>query len=67
LANRVLTEFALHLERFENFEIDLFGTTLDPNLVMVARQDFWLDVPAEVDDASLTLVEWDLVDVERRM
>jgi hypothetical protein len=34
---------------------------------MVARQDFWLDVPAEVDDASLTLVEWDLVDVERRM
>jgi hypothetical protein len=67
LANRVLTEFALHLDRFKDFEIDLFGTRLDPSAVMVSRTDFDLEVSHELGHASLTLVEWNLVDVERRL
>jgi hypothetical protein len=67
LASRVLTEFALHLDRFKDFEIHLFGTRLDPSAVMVSRKDFDLELPQDLGRASLTLVEWDLVDVERRL
>lgn len=68
LRDRILTEFALHLERFSDFSITFLGETLDPKKVQVDRET--LDVPlpeGESGTATLTIIEWDLGNVERRL
>lgn len=68
LRDRILTEFALHLERFSDFSITFLGDKIDPKSVQKDRED--LDVPlpeGASGTATLTVIEWDLANVERRL
>lgn len=68
LRQRLLTEFALHLERHDDFEIDFLGTLVDPSAVISSRTPIALDLPDEiVGSATLTVIEWSLSNVERRL
>jgi len=68
LRDRILTEFALHLDRFDDFKIKFMGENIDPKKVQ--RDKVTLPVPlpeGETGTATLTVIEWDLKDVERRL
>jgi catechol 2,3-dioxygenase-like lactoylglutathione lyase family enzyme len=68
LRDRILTEFALHLDRFSDFKIKFKGENIDPAKVQRDKVD--LDVPlpeGQSGKAVLTVIEWDLKDVERRL
>lgn len=68
LRDRLLTEFALHLERHADFAIEFLGTALDPAAVIQARTKIPLELPEEVvGAAALTVIEWTLANVERRL
>lgn len=65
---RLLTEFALHLERHRDFRIDFLGTTIEPAAVIASRSVLNLELPADVQGpAKLTVIEWTLQNVERRL
>lgn len=68
IRQRLLTEFALHLERHTDFHIELLGATIEPSAVILGRSTHELDLPEDVEgQATLTVIEWDLDDVERRL
>lgn len=68
IRQRLLTEFALHLERHADFHIEFLGTTIEPSAVIVNRTTLALDLADDVTgEASLTVIEWSLDNVERRL
>jgi hypothetical protein len=68
LRQRILTEFALHLDRHENFKVLFLGEKMDPKQVIKARITTDLVLPDGVPGkAQLTIIEWNLAGVERRI
>lgn len=68
LRQRLLTEFALHLERHKNFQIEFLGATIEPSAVIADRSSFDVELPAGVPGrAILTVIEWSIPNVERRL
>jgi hypothetical protein len=68
LTSGLLMEFALHLERFGDFKVIVCGETLDPRAVIESKNDIPLELPTGVDGAAvLTVIEWKLQDVQRRL
>lgn len=68
LKHRLLTEFALHLDRHDDFAIEFLGTAIDPSAVIAAREKLEIRLPEGVEGpAALTVIEWDLSSVERRL
>lgn len=68
LRQRLLMEFALHLDRHPDFHINFLGTDIDPSTVITARTPVQLQLPVGVaGSATLTIIEWDLANVERRL
>lgn len=68
LETRLTTEFALHLERFEDFEIKFMGSVIDASSVIESKEILALDLPNGVPGgASLTVIEWNLKNVDRRL
>ncbi len=68
LRHRLLSEFALHLDRHPDFKIDFLGALLVPSDVIEFRKTIKLSpIEGVSGDASLTVIEWDLQDVERRL
>jgi hypothetical protein len=66
LRTRLLTEFALHLQRYENFSLEFLGSPVDPTTVI--KSEVVLPLPAVegvVGAVSLTVIEWELDDVRR--
>lgn len=68
LRQRLLTEFALHLDRHSDFTIEFLGTAVDPKAVIAATTPVTLEMPEGVPgQAKLTIIEWDIPNVERRL
>lgn len=68
LRTQVLTEFALHLERFSDFSIVFLGDQVDASSAIDSREVIPLTLPQTLEGpAELTIIEWKLSDVERRM
>lgn len=68
LHQRLLTEFALHLDRHHDFEIEFLGRAIDPAAVIAAKKVTMVTPPDGVEGSvSLTVIEWNLSDVERRL
>lgn len=68
LRERLLTEFALHLDRHEDFEIRFLGEAIDPGTVIAVRNTIELELPKGFEgEATLTVIEWKLTNVERRL
>ncbi|GAA1480630.1 ATP-binding protein [Gordonia sinesedis] len=68
LSQRLLTEFALHLDRHGDFEIEFLGTPIDPAAVVAAKETIEVDPPEGVTGPiTLTVIEWNLSNVERRL
>lgn len=68
LRDRILTEFALHLERFGDFSINFLGNEIDPKKVQKDRATLAVPLPeGESGEATLTVIHWDLANVERRL
>lgn len=68
LKQRILTEFALHLDRHEDFAVWFLGERLDPNEVIKQRVAHELTLPADINGkAILTVIEWNLTNVDRRI
>jgi len=68
IRQRLLTEFALHLERHSDFKIEFLGSTIEPSAVIIDRTTHSLVLPEGVPgQASLTVIEWALDNVERRL
>lgn len=68
LRQRLLTEFALHLDRHPDFRIEFLGERIDPAVVMHAKTKIELEMPEGVEGAvTLTIIEWTLDNVERRL
>ncbi|NIL86052.1 hypothetical protein RhoFasGS6_03453 [Rhodococcus fascians] len=68
LRQRLLTEFALHLDRHPDFQIEFMGTSIEPSAVIASRNTIDLEMPAGVPgQAVLTVIEWTLPNVERRL
>lgn len=68
LRQRLLTEFALHLERHRDFAIEFLGEALDPSQVIAARVEMNVPEPEGIEGPiTLTIIEWTLDDVERRL
>lgn len=66
LRQAILTEFALHLERFKNFHIRFLGVDVDAasaeehrEVIKLADSDGW------AGEATLTIIEWNLQNVRR--
>ena len=66
---RLLTEFALHLEHRADFRIEFLGNTIEPDVAIESRTTFAVPLPEGVagSPASLTVIEWKLPDVTRRI
>ncbi|WP_375385780.1 ATP-binding protein [uncultured Microbacterium sp.] len=68
LRQRLLMEFALHLDRHPDFRVDFLGTDVDPSSVIASRKTIALELPEGVaGPATLTVIEWSLTNVERRL
>lgn len=68
LHQRLLTEFALHLERHRDFRIEFLGTTIEPSAVIDSRTTIDLQLPGDIQGpAKLTVIEWTLQNVDRRL
>lgn len=68
LRNEVISEFALHLDRYEDFRITIFGEDLNPRSVQLDNQKLLVPNPEGIDGSiELTVIEWDLANVERRL
>lgn len=68
IRERLLTEFALHLERHNDFRIEFLGTSIEPAAVMASRETIPVDLPEDVTGpVELTIIEWKLQNVERRL
>ena len=67
LRNKVLSAFALHLERHEDFGIELLGEALDPKSLQNAKETYEIEVPDGSGKFELTVIEWNLSNVERKL
>jgi len=68
LRTRLTTEFALHIERFPDFKIEFLGVEIDPSKVIISKERMEVNLPQEVSGkAHLTVVEWDIPSVDRRL
>jgi hypothetical protein len=68
LRERILTEFALHLDRFSDFKIKFKSENIDPTKVQHDKVHPDVPLPEGMSGkAVLTVIEWDLKDVERRL
>ncbi|GAC67646.1 ATP-binding protein [Gordonia soli] len=68
LHQRLLTEFALHLDRHSDFEIEFLGKQIDPGALIATKKVIKVAPPDHVEGpVSLTVIEWNLSDVERRL
>jgi hypothetical protein len=66
LRQAILTEFALHLDRYTDFEIRFLGEAIDPKSVEEHREEIALLDPEAWDgEATLTVIEWKLQNVAR--
>ncbi|MFF5794509.1 ATP-binding protein [Paeniglutamicibacter sp. NPDC012692] len=66
--NEVISEFALHLDRYEDFRITIFGEELNPKSVQLDNQTFSIPNPEGTrGKIELTVIEWDIANVERRL
>lgn len=65
---RLLTEFALHLDRFPDFALSFLGSKIEPAKVINNKDVVKVALPDGITgEASLTVIEWDLTNVERRL
>lgn len=68
IRQRLLMEFALHLDRHADFKLEFLGTAIDPASVIASRTPLVIDMPPGVSGkAILTIIEWKLGNVERRL
>lgn len=68
IRQRLLMESALHLDRHADFQISFAGSEIEPDSVITSRTPIPLDLPAGVrQPATLTIIEWALTGVERRL
>lgn len=68
LRRGVLTQFALHLQRYRDFTVEIAGERLDPHGVIDKTQELPLTLPEGIaGPATLTVIEWKLTDVDRRL
>jgi len=68
LRTQLLTEFALHLDRFRDFKILFLGDAIQPETVIETKETLPLSLPEHIEGtATLTVIEWMLTDVERRL
>ncbi|WP_154096476.1 ATP-binding protein [Microbacterium testaceum] len=68
LRQRLLMEFALHLDRHPDFRIDFLGLDVDPSTVIGSKTEIPLVLPPGISGAAkLTVIEWNLTNVERRL
>ncbi|MDF2897759.1 MAG: hypothetical protein K0Q46_4545 [Rhodococcus erythropolis] len=68
IKNRLTTEFALHLERYDDFEISFLGSLIDAASVMESKHTLDVELPEGIEGvANLTVIEWKLANVERRL
>src|SRR5262249_53586197 len=68
LQKQLLTEFALHLDRFRDFKILFLGEAIHPETVIETKETLPLSLPEHIEGtATLTVIEWMLTDVERRL
>jgi hypothetical protein len=68
LQAQLLTEFALHLDRFRDFKILFLGDAIHPETVIEMKETLPLSLPEHIEGtATLTVIEWLLTDVERRL
>jgi hypothetical protein len=68
LRERLLTEFALHLARHDDFHIHFLGEEILPGEVIESRREFPLPAQDGVEgEAKLTIIDWKLSAVERRL
>lgn len=68
LRQRLLTEFALHLERHKDFRIEFLGTAIEPASVIADRSSIDVALPEGIPgQAVLTVIEWTVQNVERRL
>ncbi len=66
LRHAILTEFALHLERYKDFQIRFLGEDVDAASVEVHRKAITLSDPESWEgEATLTVIEWNLQNVRR--
>ncbi|MCS5713192.1 ATP-binding protein [Herbiconiux sp. CPCC 205716] len=68
LREQILFEFALQLERHPDFHIYFLGEEIKPSEVIDKRTEVLLPVPDEIaGEANLTIIDWKLTNVERRL
>ncbi|WP_422117747.1 ATP-binding protein [Brachybacterium sp. UNK5269] len=68
LRNHLLSEFALRLDRHPDFTIYFLGTPLDPASAIANKTVINIDLPNDIQgNAKLTVIEWKLSGVERRL
>lgn len=68
LRQRLLTEFALHLSRYEDFSIEFMGTRIVPSKAIDNQRTLDVPMPEGCEgQAKLTVIEWNLTNVERRL
>lgn len=68
LRERILFEFALQLERHTDFHIFFLGEEIKPSEVIDKRTELELTVRDDVEgDATMTIIDWKLSNVERRL
>lgn len=68
LRNEIISAFALHLDRYDDFIITIFGEELNPKSVQLDNQKISIVNPEGVEGAiELNIIEWDLPNVERRL
>lgn len=68
IRQRLLTEFALHLDRHPDFTIEFLGASIEPSAVIAERTRIEIEMPDGVPGkAVLTVIEWTLQNVERRL
>lgn len=68
IMSRLTSEFALHLKRFSDFSIYLTGKQIDPSKVIESENELALNLPAGINGpATMTVIEWLLPNVDRRI
>lgn len=68
LRNHLLSEFALRLDRHPDFTIEFLGQALDPDAAIAKKTAINIEMPEGVEgQAELTIIEWNLSGVERRL
>lgn len=66
--NELISSFALHLDRYEDFSITIAGEVLDPKSVQLSKESFSISNPeGTTGEIDLTIIEWEIANVERRL